>query len=156
MARHGRIASCAEGRDGCINCRIDPLVEIVACEAVTSQAIDRVGRNSCRKYCNTTLIELAPHLEQHLSRRVVDVIDTSNVQNETVYGFCRSGDETKNLFDEKAGICVEQIRFKPVDNDARRGKLVWRCGYGTPARFTILYEDAGPWTVGVTNLIDQR
>src|SRR5262249_51158372 len=128
-----------KGRDGCINCRIDPLVEIIACEAVTSQTIDRINRNGRRNYSNTALIEPRPYLEQHFGRRVVDVIDTSNVENETMYGFFRSGDETKNLFDEKAGIRVKQIRFKSVDNDAGRSKLVRSCRHGTPARFTILY-----------------
>ena len=116
MARRSRIASCAEGGDGRINRRIDPLLEVVTREAVTSQTIDRVSRNGRRKYSNTTLIELAPDLEQHLSRRVVDVIDTSNVENETMDGFCRGGDETKNLFDEKASIVksgVKDVRFVP-------------------------------------------
>src|SRR5215472_4394205 len=155
MARRSRIASCAEGGDGRINRRIDSLLEVVTCEAVTSQTIDRISRNGRRKYSNTTPIELAPDLEQHLSRRVVDVIDTSNVENETMDGFCRGGDETKNLFDEKASICIEQIRFKAVDNDAGCREFVRSCRHGTPACFAILYEDASPWTIGVANLIDQ-
>ena len=155
MARRNRIASCAEGRDGRINRRIDPLVEVVACEAVASQTIDRISRNGRRHYSNTALIELTPDLEQHFRRGVVDVIDTSNVENETMYRVFRSGDETKNLFDEKASICVKQIRFKTVDNDAGCRELVRSYRDGAPTSFAILYEDASPWTIGVANLIDQ-
>jgi len=101
------ITSCAKGRDSRINRRIDPLVEIIAGQAVTSQIIDRISRDGRRNYGNTALIEFTSHLEQHFGRRVVDIIDTSKVENETLDRFFRSGDEAKNLFDEKVGICIK-------------------------------------------------
>src|SRR6516225_11961262 len=103
LCRCHRIASCAKGRNGRINRRIDPLVQIVAAEAVASQIIDRISRNGRRHHGNSALIELTPRLEQHFGRRVVHIIDTSNVENETMYGCFRSTDEAKNLFNEKTG-----------------------------------------------------
>src|SRR5262249_19430529 len=50
---------------------------------------------------------------------------------------------------------VKQIRFKAVDNYARRCESVRSCWHGRPASFAILYQNTGPWTVGVANLIDQ-
>src|SRR6516164_9829603 len=152
LCQRHRIASCAKGCDGPINRRIN---FFIACKAVTSQIIDRISRNGDGNHGNTKLGKFTLYLEQHFGRRVVDVIDTSNVENKTMDGFCRSGDESKNFFDEKASVCVKQIRFKTVDNYARRCELVWRRWHGTPARFAILYQNAGPWLVGVANLIDQ-
>src|SRR6516165_11948107 len=132
-----RTTSSAKGRDGRVNRQIDPLVEIVAGEAITAQTIDRISRNGRRNYGNTALIELTSHLERHFGRGVVNVINTSNVENETMYGFFCSGYETKNLFDEKVGICIKQIGFKTVDNDAERRELVRNCWHGTPMCFAI-------------------
>jgi hypothetical protein len=39
-----------------------------------------------------------------------------------------SGDEAKKLFDEKVGICIKQVRFKTIDNDAGRCKLSGTAG----------------------------
>src|SRR6516164_8016431 len=105
--RRYRIASCAKGCDGLINRRINLFI---ACKAVTSQIIDRVRRNSHRNHGTTKLGKFTPYLEQHFGRRVVDIIYTSNVEDKTMDRFFRSGDEAKNLFDEKAGVCVKQVR----------------------------------------------
>src|SRR6516165_7155543 len=118
MARRSRLAPCAEGRDCRVNRRIDSVVEIVGCNAITSQMSDSVSRNGYRDYSHTAPIELTSSLKEHFGRRVVHIIDTSNVENQTMDGLFRGGDEVKNLLDEKAGICVKQIRFKAVDNYA--------------------------------------
>src|SRR6516165_8500243 len=99
LSQRHRIASCPKGCDGLINRRINLFI---ACKAVTSQIIDRISRNGYRNHGNIKLGKFAPYLEQHFGRRVVDIIDTGNVENKTMYGRFRGGDEAKNLFDEKA------------------------------------------------------
>ena len=99
MARRSRIVSCAKGHNGCINRRIDSVVEIVGCNAITSQMSDCVCRNGYRDYSHTAPIELTSSLKEHFGRRVVHIIDTSDVENQTMNGLFRSGDEVKNLLD---------------------------------------------------------
>src|SRR6516165_3360287 len=113
LCQRRRIASCAKGCDGLIN---RPINLFIARKAVTSQVIDRISRNGHRNHGNTKLGKFTPYLEQHFGRRVVDIIDTRNVENKTMDGFRCSCDKAKNLFDEKAGVCVKQVRFKAVDN----------------------------------------
>jgi hypothetical protein len=96
----GRIASCAKGRGGRINRRIDSLVEIVPREAETSQIIDRIAETAADG--NTALIELTPHLEQQFGWRVVVPVRSRT----TPHGGLSLGQEQQSTIEERpSDIC---------------------------------------------------